>query len=101
MIPDQASSRKSAGRLAPKSLKPAKGDRLSRLRDSASFLLGGLLIAGTSAILVWPLWKLSTTNRILYSVLTGMALLAFALWKLARRLFARGISRARKSDPGS
>ena len=89
------------GRAGFRRVRPARGDGLSRLRDVASFLSAGALIAGASAVLVWPLWKLAATNRILYSALVGAVLLAFLSWKLVRRFLSRRTPRrgARVMDP--
>lgn len=71
------------------------------MREAAAFIVGGALIAGAAAILVWPLWKLAVTNRILYSALVGAAVLAFLAWNLIRRLLSRRMPRreARETDP--
>jgi len=101
MIPDAALSRPRAGKPGARRVRPARGDRLSRLREAAIFVAGGALIAGAAAILVWPLWKLAATNRILYSALVGAVLLAFLSWKLVRRFLSRRTPRrgARVMDP--
>ena len=98
MIPDAARSHEKAGKPGPRRVRPARGDRLSRLGEAAAFLAGGALIAGAAAVLVWPLWKLATMNRILYAALVGAALLAFLSWKLIRRFHSRGILRRRARD---
>lgn len=88
MTLDSPRCRSGAGRRGRRRSRSAKDDRFSRLRDAAFLFVAGLLIAGGSAILVWPLWKFATVHRALYAAFIGLALLAFALWKLAKRLLA-------------
>ena len=63
------------------------------MRGVFAFLAAGFLIAGASAILVWPLWKLATSDRILYAILVGGAILVFLLWRLGRRFLLRRFPR--------
>jgi len=89
------------GRKGSRRVRPGKGDGLSHLFDAAVFLIAGGLIAGGSAVLVWPLWKLATTDRILYTALVGIAILAFVSWRLFRRFLSRRTlrGRTREMDP--
>lgn len=100
MIPDAAPSPETAGRTGLRRVRPARGDRLSRLREAAAFLAGGALIAGASAALVWPLWKLAATDRRLYTALVGAVFLAFLSWKLIRRFLARRVTGGRSRETG-